>query len=191
MLWRGLRRSDQKSRGSRIPTRTKGGANEYCRGERHYDYQARAIHEIGTHVQRARRSGLGGANRAISFVGSRAGTPGRISFLGDAWTGWAISGRRDTAGYLSESICDTDRRGNGRHRVLGQAYRRGAVPDFRGELRAPGLSGALVPAIGSVSLPVPWGRLLPRRGASGRTAGARVIHVSAQSRKRCAVNPGW
>src|SRR5262249_12037351 len=73
--------------------------------------------------------------------------------------------------------------------VLGQARRRIEVPGVRHQLRAPGLSGAVVPAIEPVSLPVPRRRLLRRRLARRRAPPARAPAIRPPRPERRALPP--
>jgi len=56
------------------------------------------------------------------------------------------------------------------------------IPGFCGQLRAPGLPRPLVSAIWLVHVSVPRRRVLPRRLACLRSAGARAVRISVQSR---------
>src|SRR5262245_5992383 len=68
--------------------------------------------------------------------------------------------------------------------MLGAANRRRAVPGVRRELCAPRMPGSLVSAIGSLHVPVPRRRVLPRWFTRVRTAGARALRISDQNRAR-------
>ena len=95
-----------------------------------------------------------------------------------------ISRRRDAAGHFPQSFRDADRRQDGGHGLLGAARRGRAVPGLRHQLRAPRaarFAGFRSPA---VHVPVPRRRLLPRRLARLRTAGARPVRISVQGRER-------
>ena len=114
----------------------------------------------------------------------------RLSLLGAARARQRVPGRRDAAGHLPQSVRDADRRQDGGHRVLGAAHRRRSVPGVCRQLRAPGLPGPLVPAVGPVHVSVPWRRLLPRRLARLGTAGARALRISVQGSERAAHHSG-
>ena len=68
-------------------------------------------------------------------------------------------------------------RRDGEDRVLGAPRRRRAVPGLRGQLRAPRLPGALVPAVAALHVPLPRRRLLRGRLARLGAAAARAVRV--------------
>ena len=88
-----------------------------------------------------------------------------------------ISHRRNAPRLLQKSFSESVGRPDRQRRLLRAPRRRQPVPGLRHQLRAPGLPGALVPAVAAVHVPVPRRRLLRRRLACFRAAGARPIHL--------------
>src|SRR6202166_696218 len=74
--------------------------------------------------------------------------------------------------------------------MLGATRRRQSIPSFCHQLRAPRLPRSLVSTIRFVHVPVPWRSVLPRRLARVRSAGARIVRISVQSRKRSGHHSG-
>src|SRR5438094_248190 len=132
-------------------------------------------------VQKAKADQKAAPSRINTFWRYYARALERLSRLGATGARQRVSGRRDAAGHLSESVCDADRRQDGGHGLLGAAYGRRSIPGFCNQLHAPGLSGSLVPSIWFVHVSVPRRSVLPRRLARLGTAGARPCRISVES----------
>src|SRR5215471_13782879 len=158
--------------------------------ERYQPFPPEPAHEDGHPVQ---RTGGGCARRADGAVPvgfDHQGTRERLPRLGFARPRRPVSRGRDAPRYLPQSLRDADRWQDGRYGVLGTARRGREVPGARGELYAPGVSGALVPAVRFVPVPVPWRSLLSRRFARRGSTRARIGRVSVQGRERNSHHPG-
>src|SRR5262249_1726308 len=98
--------------------------------------------------------------------------------------------RRDAAGVVPEPGGGPERRPDREPPLLGPAHRQGPVPGLRDQLRPPRLSGALVPAVEPLHVPLPRGRLLRRWLAPLRAARAGAVRVPVAPRAPGAVGPG-
>src|SRR5580692_5339184 len=107
-----------------------------------------------------------------------------------AWPTGAVSTGTDAPGELSKSSRNCDRRRHGEDPVLGSQHRWPKTAGLRDQLCPPWLPGSLVSAIWTVHVPVSWRRLLCRRRACFRPAGARSVRIFLQSGARKSVNPG-
>ena len=95
----------------------------------------------------------------------------------------SVSRRADAPGNVSKPGGESVGRGDGRDCLLGASRRRKKFPGLRDQLRASRVPGPLVPAIGSVHVPVPRRRLLPGRLARLRATRARPVRISATRSK--------
>ena len=96
----------------------------------------------------------------------------------------------DPARHLSESHCRSLGWPNGGYSLLGQKPGRTEFPGLRDQLRAPGMSGALVPAVQPLHVSVPRRRLLFRWFPRSRSSAARTVPVQLQDRGRKTLHQG-
>src|SRR5580704_4501458 len=199
-LWRGSQQKERNFPDSLIPMLIAGGARYGDTIPKHnsahndtgpkYNFAAQRPGEIRNSPERPDRHRPHNPHHSLSFFRGHARAQERLPFLDSPRLDNAIPRRGDAAGNLSESRCDSDRRSNGGHILLGASRLRRAISGIRDQLRAPRLSGALVCAIGSLYVPVSWRRLLRRRLARGRSAGTRPVYIPLQSGKRPGSDPG-
>ncbi len=86
-----------------------------------------------------------------------------------------ISRRPDQAGEVQESDLQSLGRRDRQHSLLGAPHSGRNVPGLCHQLRAPGMPGALVPAVGPVHVSLPWRSVLPGRLARLRSTSARAV----------------
>src|SRR3989442_14380210 len=125
--------------------------------------------------ERARRS----AGRPPSGgIHRRTGAPAGGRALGDrARSDRRLPGGRDPPGDLRESGSRSVGRRDREGRLLGAPHRGRAVSGVRGELRASGMSSALVRAVTPVHVSVPRWCVLRGRLARVRAAAARPVRI--------------
>src|ERR1700719_3700476 len=124
------------------------------------------------------------SSRGICPVFDHAWSLECVPVVGSSWVSKRIPRRRDTAGHVSKSKRDADRREDRGHGVLGAPRGRGAVPGFCRQLCTSWLPRPVVSAVRSLHVSLPWRSLLPRWLTSLGSAGAWALRVSPQSAKR-------
>ena len=99
----------------------------------------------------------------------------RLSVMAHARPTLAVSLGRNAPRHLSESRRQSWRWKDGRSSLLGSKRGRPEVPGVCDQLRAPGMSGALVSAVQSFHVSLPWRRLLPGWLARFRSTRAWIV----------------
>ena len=94
-----------------------------------------------------------------------------------------VSRRTDTPGEVQESNLECLGWRDRQYSLLGAPRAGRAVPGLRHQLRPPRLSGALVPAVGTVHVPVPRRRVLPG-WLAGLGSAASAVSSSIRTRLR-------
>ena len=152
--------------------------------------KTRAARQDRTAVQRNRRCDSGRADRALSSVAGYSRAEARLRVVALAWRTGTVSRGSDPARHLSKSRCQSLGRPNRGYSLLGQKRGRTEFPGLCDQLRAPGMSGALVPAVEPLHVSVPRRRLLSGWFARRRTSAARTVPVPLQGRGRKALHQG-
>src|ERR1700734_3740539 len=123
-----------------------------------------------------------------------AGFPGacpkgfRLQVLDFAGRGGQLSDGGDAAGVVQESLDAAVGWRDRQCRGVCAAGGHEPVHDFRHQLRASWMPGAVVPAVAAVHVSLPWGRLLRRWFAGFGTSGAGAVHLRLQNSWRTVTN---
>src|SRR5581483_5461476 len=139
------------------------------------DLAAHAADECGDRAERDCRDRNCDAGGGVS-AGADAAEQ-RISALGCDWGCERISSGRYEAGDVSQSVQGVVGWRDGQRAGVCSVYGTGKVCGVCNQLRAPGLSGAVVLGVAVVYVSVPWRCVLRGRQPSVGAAGTRAVYV--------------